>query len=86
MLTKLTWWFCLDGSNRYRASVDNDHYVIVYHREWGSGDHWKVTHRRGRKVRQLGVTKTAEQAMALAQADFENREEEKICDAIVSAA
>jgi hypothetical protein len=53
----------------------------------GSGDRWNVTHRRGRKVRQLGVAKTAEQAMALAQADFENRHEEKeICDAIVNAA
>ena len=69
----LSWWLCLDGC-RYQASVHGGIYVVIYHRnKWGGADHWNAKHQRGRKVRQLGVTKTLEQAKALAQADYEQR-------------
>jgi hypothetical protein len=67
----LSWWIGLDAPGRYRASGHSGIYAVTYHREWSGGGCWNAEHQRGRRVQQLGVTKTAEQAMALAQRDHD---------------
>ena len=51
------------------ASGHGGNYVVTYRSEWSGGHYWNAEHQRGRRVRQLGTTATAEQAKALAQRD-----------------
>jgi hypothetical protein len=70
----LSWWIGFDAPGRYRASGHSGIYHVIWHRDkWGGDGCWNTEYQRGRRVQQLGVTKTAEQAMALAQRDHDAR-------------
>lgn len=71
MTGELSWQLRLDGCT-YRARGHNgDIYTVAFHHDRNGGaDRWHVKHQRGRRVRQLGVIKTLEQAKARAQHDF----------------
>jgi hypothetical protein len=69
----LAWWHAkkaLRGSrNEWWALGGCGRYVVALY-----GDYWNVDHRRGvsgYKRRQLGTAATANEAMALAQADYD---------------
>jgi hypothetical protein len=67
----LSWWSWLDDASAYWASGHSGRYFVVCRREWAGGHYWTAEHQRGRRVRQLGVAATLEQAKALAQRDHD---------------
>ena len=70
MTAKLDWWWS-DDRTRYWANSPHGQYVVTL-----NGDHWNVavvSWGRATRWRQLGTAATAQEAKALAQADYDLR-------------
>jgi hypothetical protein len=69
-MKQLSWWARANNANLIWATGHRGRYVVALY----NGDYWNVDHRRGPRGwlrRQLGTAATAEQAKALAQADYD---------------
>jgi hypothetical protein len=71
----LSWWSHADDASVHWAGGHSGNYVVTYRSEWSGGHYWNAEHQRGRRVRQLGVAATLEQAKALAQRDHDRARE-----------